>query len=266
MKKYLTLSIVLSATALLLGCSTNPITGKRELMLLSEEKDIQIGKEYAPEIEKQMGGKIPDQAIQNYVNAVGQKIARVSHKQSFKYEFTALQDESVNAFALPGGYIFITKGMLKTLRTEAQLAGILGHEITHVVARDVANAMSKQIGMDLLLSAVTSEETSKTFLTVAQLGTQIIGLKFSRQDEVEADVGGLGYMIDAGYNPYGLVETMEILAAQNNERPIEFLSTHPPPENRSAYLKQAIISKKFNLANSIIGSEQYKNTVLARLK
>ena len=233
---------------------------------MSEDQDTQLGKEYAPEIEKQMGGEIPDAALQNYINTVGQRIARVSHKQSFKYQFKALQDKSINAFALPGGYIFITKGMLQNLETEAQLAGILAHEIVHVVARDVANAMSKQIGIDLLLSAVTSEETPQTALSVAQLGTQIIGLRFSRKDETEADLGGLDYMIAAGYNPYGLIEGMEMLAAQSGERPIEFLSTHPAPENRSAYLQQAIMTKQFSLPNTRIGKEEYKTAVLSRLK
>jgi len=265
MNKYLSLWILAAALSLVAGCITNPITGKTELMLLSEDQDIEIGRQYAPEIEKQMGGKIPDQTLQNYINTVGQKIARVSHNQSFKYEFTALQDESVNAFALPGGYIFITKGMLQNLRTEAQLAGILAHEIVHVVARDVANAMSTQIGIDLLLSTVTSEKTSQTALTVAQLGTQIMSLRFSRTDEKEADLGGLDYMIAAGYNPYGMVESMEMLAAQSRERPIEFLSTHPAPENRSAYLKQSIMTKQFSLANTRIGKEEYNTAVLSRL-
>jgi len=265
MNKYLRLSILAATLCLVAGCTTNPITGKTELMLLSEDQDIEIGRQYAPEIEKQMGGRIQDQALQNYVNAIGQRIARVSHNQSFKYTFTALQDESVNAFALPGGYIFITKGMLQNLQTEAQLAGILAHEIVHVVARDVANAMSTQIGIDLLLSAVTSEKTSQTTLTVAQLSTQVMSLRFSRTDEKEADLGGLDYMIAAGYNPYGLVESMEMLAAQSQERPIEFLSTHPAPENRSAYLKQSIMTKQFSLANTKIGKEEYKTTVLSRL-
>jgi len=265
MNKYLRLSILAATLCLVAGCTTNPITGKTELMLLSEDQDIEIGRQYAPEIEKQMGGRIQDQALQNYVNAIGQRIARVSHNQSFKYTFTALQDESVNAFALPGGYIFITKGMLQNLQTEAQLAGILAHEIVHVVARDVANAMSTQIGIDLLLSAVTSEKTSQTTLTVAQLSTQVMSLRFSRTDEKEADLGGLDYMIAAGYNPYGLVESMEMLAAQSQESPIEFLSTHPAPENRSAYLKQSIMTKQFSLANTKIGKEEYKTTVLSRL-
>ena len=265
MNKHLSLSILAATLCLVAGCTTNPITGKTELMLLSEDQDIEIGRQYAPEIEKQMGGRIQDQALQNYVNAIGQRIARVSHNQSFKYTFTALQDKSVNAFALPGGYIFITKGMLQNLQTEAQLAGILAHEIVHVVARDVANAMSTQIGIDLLLSAVTSEKTSQTALTVAQLSTQVMSLRFSRTDEKEADLGGLDYMIAAGYNPYGLVESMEMLAAQSQERPIEFLSTHPAPENRSAYLKQSIMTKQFSLANTRIGKEEYKTTVLSRL-
>ena len=265
MNRHFKLMILVFALSLAAGCATNPITGETELMLLSEDQDVQIGRQYAPEIEKQMGGRIPDQAIQNYINSVGQKIARVSHNQSFKYEFTALQDKSVNAFALPGGYIFITRGMLLSLQTEAQLAGILAHEVTHVVARDVANAMSTQIGIELLLSAVTSEKTPQTALTVAQLGTQIMSLRFSRQDEREADLGGLDYMIAAGYNPYGMVECMDMLAALNEQRPIEFLSTHPAPENRSAYLKQSIMTKQISLPNTIIGKEEYTTAVRSRL-
>jgi len=265
MNGHLRLMILVLILSLAAGCATNPITGKTELMLISEEQDIEIGKKYAPEIEKQMGGRIQDEVLQNYINSVGRKIARVSHNQSFKYTFTALQDKSVNAFALPAGYIFITKGMLQSLQTEAQLAGILAHEITHVVARDVANAMSNQIGIELLLSAVTSEETSKTALTIAQVGTRIMSLRFSRQDEKDADLGGLDYMIAAGYNPYGLVECMDMLAAQNEQSPIEFLSTHPVPENRSAYLKQSIMTKQFSLPNTKIGKEEYKTAVLSRL-
>ena len=265
MNKQFRPMILVLTLSLAVGCETNPITGKTQLMLIPQQQDVEIGKKYAPEIEKQMGGEIPDQTLQNYINTVGQKIARVSHNQSFKYTFTALQDKSVNAFALPGGYIFITKGMLQNLRTEAQLAGILAHEIVHVVARDVANAMSTQIGIDLLLSTVTSEKTPQTALTVAQLGTQIMSLRFSRTDEKEADLGGLDYMIAAGYNPYGLVESMEMLTAQGQERPIEFLSTHPAPQNRSAYLKQSIMTKQFSLANTRIGKEEYKTAVLSRL-
>ncbi len=265
MKKHPTLLILASMLSLLIGCATNPITGETELMLLSEDQDVELGKTYAPEIEKQLGGKIPDPALQDYINAIGQKIARVSHNQNFKYQFVALQDKTVNAFALPGGYVYITKGMLQNLTTESQLAAILAHEVVHIVARDIANAMSKQIGMELLLSAVTSEQTSQSLLTVAQLGGQIISLRFSRQDEREADLGGVEYMVAAGYNPYGMAEAMQMLTEQSKSRPIEFLSTHPSPENRVAYIRKKIAPPQSSLQNAIIGKEQYRNTVLNRL-
>jgi len=247
------------------GCATNPITGKQEFMLIPEEQDIQIGRKYAPEIEKQMGGRIPDPDIQAYIDQVGQYIARVSHKPDIEYHFVALQDKSINALALPGGFIFITKGMLENLRTEAQLAGILAHEIVHVVARDSANAMSKEIGLSAILSAVTSENTPGGVLTVADLSKQIMGLRYSRSDEQQADLSGLDYVVAAGYDPYAMVETMQILGNQSKNRPIEFLSTHPAPENRAAYLRQKIQNSNFNLANAKVGKEQYRAAVLDQL-
>ena len=143
------------------GCATNPITGKQEFMLIPEEQDIRIGQKYAPEIEKQMGGRIANDALQNYINSVGQKVANVSHRRSWQYHFTALEDDMINAFALPGGYIFITKGMLKQLTTESQLAGILAHETAHVVARDTAVLMSREIGIGILLSALLKAKFSQ---------------------------------------------------------------------------------------------------------
>lgn len=265
MRKELALLISGLLLGLFNGCAVNPITGEEELMLISEEQDIQIGRQYAPEVEKEMGGKINDPVIQNYVNYVGQTVARVSHRPNFEYSFVALNDKSINAFALPGGYIFVTKGMLQNIQTEAQLAAILAHEITHVVARDVSNAMSNQIGINLLLSAVTSEKTPQSVLMVANLTQQIVGLRFSRQDEKEADLGGLDYMVKAGYNPYGMVETMQMLQTLNQSRPIEFLSSHPSPENRIGYITQTIQTKYFNLAGLKIAKNEYSSAVLSRL-
>jgi predicted Zn-dependent protease len=185
------------------GCAINPVTGEEQLMLVSEQQDIEIGRKYAPEVEKQMGGRIANESLQNYVDSVGQKIARVSHRPDWEYHFAALEDKSINAFALPGGYIFITKGMLEKLTTEAQLAAILAHEITHVVARHVSANMSREIGISILLSAVISDKTPEGVLTATELGRQILGLQYSRKDEQEADLGGLDYMVWAGYNPYG---------------------------------------------------------------
>jgi predicted Zn-dependent protease len=265
MRNKLALLILGLSSCLFVGCAVNPITGEEELMLFPEEQDIEIGRQYAPELEKQMGGEIPDPVLQNYVNYVGQNIARVSHRPYLKYSFVALNDKSINALALPGGYVYVTKGMLQNLQSESQLAAILAHEITHVVARDVSNAMSNQIGISLLLSAVTSEKTPRSVLTIADLAQQIIGLRYSRKDEQEADLGGLHYMVAAGYNPYGMVETMQILQNQHRIRPIEFLSSHPSPENRIAYLTQEIQTKYYNLAGLKIAKEDYYQAVLSRI-
>jgi len=235
-------------------------------MLISEQQDIEIGRKYAPEVEKQMGGRIANQALQNYIDRVGQRLARVSHRRNFQYHFAALNHESVNAFALPGGYVYITKGMLKKLTTEAQLAAILGHEITHIVARDVAAAMSREIGIELLLSAVTSQRTPGSVLTAANLTRQILGLQFSKEDEKDADLAGLDYMVWAGYNPYAMVETMQMLQAQQRVRPIEFFSTHPSPQNRIAYLTEKIQTDYPDLAPLKNGKDEYHSNVLSTLK
>jgi len=260
--RLIILSLVILVVA---GCAVNPITGREELMLFPEEQDIAIGRKYAPEIEKQLGGKIDDPILQDYINTVGQSIVRVSHNRRFEFHFTALNHESVNAFALPGGYIFVTRGMLEKLQSEAQLAAVLAHETVHVVARDVSNMMSKQIGIALLLTAVPSEKTPQGVLTAADLARQIISLKFSRDDERDADLGGLDYMVAAGYDPYGMVETMHMLEKLNENRPIEFLSSHPSPKNRVKYISKRIQVKYYDFTDLKVGTEEYHTNVLERL-
>lgn len=231
------------------------------------EEDIAIGKQYAPEVEKELKGKIEDEALQNYIDGVGKKISPVSHNPNFDYHFVAVNDKSINALTLPGGYIFITKGLLLKLTSEAQLAGVLAHEIVHVVARDMANMMSREIGMNILLIAIASSTSSEGAQTVAQLTSQILSLQYSREDEKTADLGGMDYMVRAGYNPYGIVETMQMLQNEDSIRPVEFLSTHPSPENRIDYLRARIQSRYANsVENAKIGQEDYNRFVLDKLK
>lgn len=246
------------------GCVTNPITGKSQLMLLSEEQDIELGKNYAPEVEKEMGGRIQNLTLQNYVNNVGKNVARFSHKPYFEYEFVALDDDSINAFALPGGYIFITKGMLGKLENEAQLASVMAHETTHVVARHSSAMISRDIGIDIALS-VAAQKASNSVMQVAGITRQIIGLKYSRSHEREADLGGLDYMVKAGYDPWQMVATMQMLEAQNEARPIDFFSTHPSPENRIGYITDAIHARGYSGAGMKVGAEDYKRNVLDEL-
>lgn len=258
------LLLFISICSILVGCATNPVTGSSQLMLISPQQELELGQQYSPEVQKQLGGPINKPQIQSYVAAVGAKIARVSHMPDLEFHYTAVNDKSINAMALPGGHIFITRGMLQNIRTEAQLAAILAHETVHVTARHSADAMSKQIGLSILLSAITTEETPQTLVTVAELGTQILSLKYSRSAEYEADTFGLDYMARAGYNPTAMVELMEILESQNSARPIEFFSTHPNPANRKEKIRQHIASMNPS-DNLATGQADYKKNVLEKL-
>jgi predicted Zn-dependent protease len=267
MLRKFTLYVVICGVYFLAGCAVNPITGEEELMLFPDRQDIDIGKQYAPEVEKELKGRIEDQVMQNYIDGVGQRISKISHRPDFDYHFVAVNDKSINAVALPGGYIFITKGMLAKLKSEAQLAGVLAHETVHVVARDTANSMSKQIGMDILFVAAVSQTSSQGAAAMADLARQIVALKYSRDDERDADIYGMDYMVRAGFNPNGAVETMQMLEREDDIRPVEFMSSHPSPENRVSYLQARIQTHYFNSINdTVIGQEDYQRFVLDRLK
>jgi len=252
---------------LLAGCAVNPVTGEEELMFFSPEKDIELGEKYAPQIEKALGGRFPDENLQKYIDRVGQRIARFCHRPDIAYHFTVVDHDSVNAFAVPGGYIFITRGLLQKLKSEGQLAAILGHEVGHVVARDTMVTLSRQIGMTALLGAAVGVGGSGSGDLVA--GTAFISgvltLQYSRDDEKAADLVGMAYMIQAGYDPNGAVETMRVLEELQTIRPIEFFSTHPSPENRIAYLEERIERRYAMLGALKTGTEDYERNVLAVL-
>ncbi len=247
------------------GCAINPITGQEELMLYPEQKDIAIGRNLAPEVEKELGGRIASENMQRYIDSVGQRIARVSHRPDLEYHFAALEHESINALALPGGYVFLTKGMLQNLTTEAQLAGILAHETAHVIARDSMAALSRKQAVDLLLIAVATQDTPAGAMRAAQLTRLFLDLSYSREDEQEADLAGLDYMVRAGYDPHGMIETMQMLQKKQESRPIEFFSTHPNPANRITYLRRRIQAKYSNLAGLKTGIENFNRGVLEHL-
>lgn len=250
---------------MLSGCVTNPITGKTELNLFARSDDVEIGNKYAPEVEKQLGGAIPNPDLQAYVSGVGKRCAAVTGVTDYPFTYTAVNDKSMNAMALPGGHIFITRGLLEKMNSEAQLAGVLAHETTHVVARHSTNQMSQQIGVDILLSAASKAGASENAVTVANLATQLIGLKYSRDQEEEADMGGLDYMIAAGYSPWGMVEVMKTLEANSQGGSMEWLSSHPSPGNRVGYLTAAIQQRR-EPANPITNANDYKAHVLNNLK
>lgn len=235
-------------------------------MFFSPDEDVKLGRKYAPMVESELGGRIPDESLQSYLNQIGQKIARVCHRPDLAYHFAAVDYEGANALAVPGGYIYITRGLLNELRSEAQLAAVLGHEVGHVVARDTMAAISRQIGMTALLAAAAASDAPSDVTRATAFITSVLSLQYSREDEKDADFTGLSYMIQAGYDPNGMVETMEILQELQTVRPIEFFSTHPNPESRVAYLKERIARRYADAGPLKKGEEEYAARILVSLK
>ena len=233
--------------------SENPVTGEKQRIQISTRQETVLGFESSEQILRQHGGLYPNTILQNYVEEVGHKLIKNSSasKSPYSFKFYLLRDNiTVNAFALPGGPIFITAALLGRLNSEAQLAGVLGHEIAHVVARHSAEHLAKQqLGIALVnaVGVTTGErpENGRQAAILAQAVNQILTLKYGREDELESDFLGFRFMVEAGYNPIGLVELMNILAsAKSSSESLEFFSTHPNPKNRIEKLKE-IIAKNY---------------------
>jgi beta-barrel assembly-enhancing protease len=228
----------------------NAVTGETQYIGITVEQEIALGLQAAPQMAEEFGGLDPDQQDQAIVDQVGNSIVQSSPAAStpYEYEFHLLEDDqTINAFALPGGQIFITRALFDKLETEGELAGVLGHEVGHVVARHSAEHIAKAeltqglTGAAVLATYDPDNPASASSAQVAALIGQLVNLKFGRDDELEADVLGVCFINDSGYDPSELISLMQILAAssQGNEPP-EFFSTHPNPESRIQRIQEAI--------------------------
>ena len=224
--------------------SKNEITGETQYVDLSPEEEIAMGLQAAPSMAQQHGGLHPDEQLRQAVSAVGQNVVAKSlaSKSPYRYNFHLLADtQTVNAFALPGGQVFITAALLDKLDTEGQLAGVLGHEVGHVVARHSAEHLAKQKLTQGVTGAIGTAAGSMQTAQMAQAIAQMINLKYGRDDELESDKLGVKFMVDAGYDPRSLIQVMAILAeASGGARQPEFMSSHPDPGNRAERIQQAI--------------------------
>lgn len=230
--------------------SENPITGERQRVQLTPQQEIVIGRQSAPQMAAQHGNLYPDSTLQNYVDQVGNRVVQNSTAKNapYSFEFHLLRDpQTINAFALPGGQVFITAALLSRLNSEAQLAGVLGHEVGHVIGRHGAEHLAKQqLGSALVnavgIAASDSPGSGRQAAILAQAVNQMVNLKYGREDELESDRLGFEFMTKAGYNPVGIVELMKILADSRGGgggQP-EFMSTHPNPGNRIQQLANII--------------------------
>ncbi|MDX1472272.1 MAG: M48 family metalloprotease [Flavobacteriaceae bacterium] len=232
--------------ALFRYCSSaedNPYTGEKQHITLSKEEEIAIGLQAAPEMAAQHGGLYPDESLQRRIDEVGNRLVNnsVAAETGYQYEFHLLADpNTINAFALPGGQIFITYALFSKLQNEDQLAGILGHEIGHVVARHSADRLAKQGLTQGILSGVAVGVDPNTAQGAAAIAS-LINMKYGREDELQSDDLGVRFMIKAGYDPEAMIGVMEILKeAGGPNRAPEFQSTHPYPENRIEQIRESI--------------------------
>jgi predicted Zn-dependent protease len=236
MKKLILHTFAVILLANLLGCVRNPVTGKRQIVLVSEAQEIAMGQQADPEV-RQEYGVAEGEALQNYVKTLGRKLAGVSHRPNLEWQFTVVDSPVVNAFAIPGGYVYITRGILAYLGNEAELAGVVGHEIGHVTARhsvtQITHQQLAQIGLGVggALSPGLGQLGE-----AAQSGLGLLFLRFSRDDEREADRLGVEYSARASYDPRQISNFFEVLgrlsSANDRETTPGFLSTHPDPPER----------------------------------
>ncbi len=265
------------------GCTTNPATGKKSFTLYSWEQEKQMGASAAAGLAQQFGGEVDAVIPSQYVREVGMKLVAgvESGVPDLDWEFTLLNTDVINAFALPGGKVFFTRGLAEKLDSEAEMAGVLGHEIGHVTARHGNQRISKQIGFTAIMTGVAvavgaSDSDSKTrkygqvAVPALAIGGNVVLLKYGRNDESQADMLGMRYMVRAGYDPIGQLHVMEVLEAQSKGgRKPEWLSTHPYPESRIKAIKGYLAGKYADTQGNpafVTNKEAYEQRMLLPLR
>lgn len=257
---------VLAGLALsLTACATNPATGRKQIMLISEQQEIELGLQADKEVVQSMG-LYSDPELEQYVQELGLRLARGSERPELPWSFRVIDDPVVNAFALPGGYIYITRGILGYLGSEAQLVTVLGHEIGHVTARHSASQISKQqltgigLGVGMIL-----EPGMASFGDLLQMGAGLMFLKFSRDDERQADDLGLRYGLGSGYDlseaPEVFVSLKRVSELAEAGRIPGWLSTHPDPENRIERIEQQLSTRRAELQGARVGRADYMRQI-----
>lgn len=282
--KTLLTTIALAATATLTGCATDPTTGDSFISLFSWDQEASLGLEAAAGFTQEFGGELPNESVQAYVTQVGSSMLPHIEEgvpDDLPWEFTILNSDVINAFALPGGQVFITRGLAAELENEAQLAGVLGHEIGHVTARHGNQQMSKSVllqgglAVGALVVGVADEDSvvrqyGQYGLPVAQVGGQLVLLSYGRDAEYQADELGMRYMSRAGYKPSGQRGVMQILASMSagGQRPPVWLSTHPYPDDRIARINRLLETTFADAENDpdhVLNAEAYQQRMLRPL-
>ena len=244
------------------GCAMNPATGSNQLMLVSEAQEIAMGRQADTAVIATIG-LYPDAAWQRYIQQFGARLAATSERPNLPWTFRVVDDPAVNAFALPGGFVYVTRGLLTHLTSEAELASVVGHEIGHVTARHTAAEMSKQqlIGLGLAVGSMANSQVAK-YAGAANQALGILYLKFSRDDESQADQLGLRYMRRANYDPREMPQVFHMLdqltTAEGGARLPTWLDTHPSPANRISAINTQIAALPQDFSGTSINRDAYE--------
>lgn len=222
----------------------NPVTGENQYVGLTSAQEIALGQQSVPELIREFGGLYNDSEVQDLIDDIGNRLVNnsIARNSDWQFEFYVLDDpNTVNAFALPGGPVFITTALLFALDTEDQIAGVLSHEIVHVLARHSAQRIAKNELTNGLVGAVGVAAGNASASQTAAMVAQLVNMQYGRGDELESDTIGVCLMLDADYNPEEMIEVMRVLeAASGGARQPEFFSTHPNPQNRIQEIEEAI--------------------------
>lgn len=240
---YIKISLFIAIVAVIFSCAINPVTGKRQLMLMTEAQEIQLGISYDPQVIATFG-EYKDDDLLRFLQTRENEMGLISHRPKLEYHIKILDSPVVNAFAVPGGFIYLTRGILAQFNNEAELIGVLGHEMGHITARHSASQQSKQqIGQLLLIGGMIASEQFAQYAEMAMQGMQLLFLKFSRDNEREADALGVEYSSKIGYDAHKMADFFQVLEKMNmseSEGGVPtFLSTHPDPGDRYNSVNQA---------------------------
>ncbi len=263
-RRSLRTSALLVATVLA-SCAINPVTGKNELALVSESQEIEMGRQGAADVAQTIG-LYKDAAVQAYVSRLGLTLAARTERPSLPWAYQVVDDPSVNAFALPGGFVFVTRGLLTHMTNEAELMTVLGHESGHVAARHSVQQISRAelaqagLGLGSILSS-----SIRQYSGAAGAGLDLLFLKFSRDDETQADQLGFRYALADGYDVREMVSVFKMLEQQGEMsgggRLPEWESTHPDPGNRIKATEDRLATVQENLANLKVGRDEFLKVI-----
>lgn len=260
---YLKISFLLAAIIIAVACAINPVTGKRQIMLMSEAQELALGAQYDPQVVATFG-EYKNDMILSFLKERTTEMGKISHRPNLVYHIKILDSPVVNAFAVPGGYIYLTRGILAQLNNEAELIGVLGHEMGHITARHSASQQTKQqLGQMVLMGTMIVSEKLAQYASYAMQGMGLLFLKFSRDNEREADQLGVEYSSRIGYDAHKMADFFHVLEKMSMAESVggvpTFLSTHPDPGDRynSVNNQATAWQDSLNLPSWKVNSDDY---------